>query len=179
MSPSNFSSSLPPPNRWQPQLGQNKAQATAALIADLFPTATIEVVSRYLDSVACAALVPRADIVLNTIDLDTPAFVDLYRAARAAGKPVLFPVNPIWMGTVIVFTPDSQSLDDFLGITDPAERLTAKEVTSRLFERIYEQVPGGMPAYLRELLHGYFDEDPASERRIPPLGAPNSASPHI
>jgi len=115
VSPSNFSSSLPPPNWWQPQLGQNKVQATAALIADLFPTATIEVVPRYLDSVACAALVPRADIVLNTIDLDTPAFVDLNRAARAAGKPVLFPVNPIWMGTVIVFTPDSQSLDDFLG----------------------------------------------------------------
>ena len=41
------------------------------------------------------------------------------------------------MGTVIVFTPDSQSLDDFLGITDPAERLTAKAVTSRLFEQIY------------------------------------------
>src|SRR5262249_41638357 len=62
-------------------LGQNKAVATATLIMDIQPDAHIEVVDRYLDVTDCAPLVSRADIVLNTIDLDTLAFLELNRVA--------------------------------------------------------------------------------------------------
>ncbi|HEX6541341.1 MAG TPA: ThiF family adenylyltransferase [Ktedonobacterales bacterium] len=163
-------------------LGQNKAEATAAIIKEIQPRAQVEVVPRYLDSADCALLVPHADIILNTIDLDTPAFLDLNRVARAAQKPVLFPLNPAWMGTVIVFTPESQSLDEFLGITGSQPSAAAPspgEVTLRLFERIYAQVPGGMPDDLQALIRAYFDQDTSpkvpggksvAERGAPQLG---------
>lgn len=138
-------------------LGQNKAQATAAILADIQPAATIEVVPSYLDAASAAELVTRADIILNTIDLDTPAFLDLNRVARAAGKPVLFPLNPAWMGTVVVFTPEAQSLDEFLGITDTSNPPSLDIITRRLLERIYAQVPGGLPDTLRTLLDASLD----------------------
>jgi molybdopterin/thiamine biosynthesis adenylyltransferase len=138
-------------------LGQNKAEATAALIKDIQPEAHIEVVDHYLDSADCARLIPRADIILNTIDLDTLAFLDLNRVARAAQKPVLFPLNPYWMGTLIVFTPTSQSLDDLLGIEHEApSRVSLSHVTTRLMEHIYAHVPGGMPPSMRSLMSGYL-----------------------
>jgi hypothetical protein len=154
-------------------LGQNKAAATAAIIADIQPAAQIEVVPRYLQSADMRDLVARADIILNTIDLDTPAFLDLNRVARAAGKPVLFPLNPVWMGTVVVFTAESQSLDEFLGLERPDDSMPVGAVTLRLFEQIYAQVPGGLPEPLRIMIARYFDQDGAggaSETRQ--LGAP-------
>jgi molybdopterin/thiamine biosynthesis adenylyltransferase len=141
-------------------LGRNKAEATAAIIKDIQPAAHVEVVARYLDAADCATLAPRADIILNTIDLDTPAFLELNRAARAAHKPVLFPLNPVWMGTLIVFTPDSQSLDEFLDTGHSAtDHMSLKEISMRLFEQIYAQVPGGMPANIRSLFADYLDQD--------------------
>ena len=139
-------------------LGQNKAEATAALIKDIQPEAQIEVVDHYLDSADCARLIPRADIILNTIDLDTLAFLELNRVARVARKPVLFPLNPHWMGTLIVFTPNSQSLDDLLGIEpDVPSRVSLSEVTTRLMEHIYAHEVGGMPPFMRSLMSGYLE----------------------
>jgi hypothetical protein len=76
------------------------------------------------------------------------------------------------MGTVIVFTADSQSLDEFL----QTEHLTIEQVsprilTMRLFEQIYAQVPGGMPEYMRRIISDYFDQD-----RAPSLAAPPDTS---
>lgn len=137
-------------------LGLNKAEATAAIIRDICPQAQVEVVAKYLDAADCAEIAPRADIILNTIDFDSPAFLELNRVARAAKKPVLFPLNPLWMGTVIVFTPESQSLDEFLGIettaTDPE---SLGNVAVRLIKRIYSQAPGGMPDSLKSLISDY------------------------
>ncbi len=153
-------------------IGQNKAEATAAIIRDIQPAATVEVVSHYLDIADCVALAPRADIILNTIDLDTPAFLELNRAARAAQKPVLFPLNPAWMGTVIVFTPDSQSLDEFLGLEQAtADQSSLKDVSLRLIEQIYSQVPGGMPEYMRSLADGYLQQDAPRDQSQDALAA--------
>jgi molybdopterin/thiamine biosynthesis adenylyltransferase len=143
-------------------LGQSKAEATAAIIKDIQPAAHIEVVTHYLDTADCATLVPRADIILNTIDLDTPAFLELNRIARAAQKPVLFPLNPVWMGTVIVFTADSQTLDEFLDTEHlTIDQVSPKTLTMHLFEQIYAQVRGGMPEHMRTIISDYFDQDAA------------------
>jgi molybdopterin/thiamine biosynthesis adenylyltransferase len=154
-------------------LGQSKAEATAAIIKDIQPAAQVEIVARYLDAADCATLVPRADIILNTIDLDTAAFLELSRAARAVHKPVLFPLNPLWMGTVIVFTPESQSLDEFLDIEHSAtDHQSVKDITVRLFERIYAQVPGGIPEQVRPLIAGYLAPDTPIARGLAEHGAP-------
>jgi molybdopterin/thiamine biosynthesis adenylyltransferase len=150
-------------------LGRNKAEATAAIIQDIQPHAQVEVVTHYLDTADCARLVPRADIILNTIDLDTPAFLELNRIARAAHKPVLFPLNPVWMGTVIVFTAESQSLDEFLDTEHlTIDQVSPRTLTMRLFERIYAQVPGGMPEYMRSIISDYFDQDAARSSTASP-----------
>ncbi len=151
-------------------LGQNKAEATASIIADIQPNAKIEIVPRYLDAADCAALAPRADIILNTIDLDTPAFLELNRAARTAGKPVLFPFNPAWAGTLLVFVPDGLSLDEFLGMQDFTEGQPIGDVALRLVERIYAQMPGGMPNQLKAIVQDYFDPNSEHFQVAPQLG---------
>ena len=151
-------------------LGQNKAEATAAIIADIQPNANIEIVPRYLDATDCAALVPRADIILNTIDFDSLAFLELNRVARAEGKPVLFPLNPAWMGTLMVFTPDGISLDEFLGIEDPTQPQSAQDITLRFAQRIFAGLPGGIPDSIKPLLPLYREQDPTTWKGDPQLG---------
>jgi hypothetical protein len=77
------------------------------------------------------------------------------------------------MGTVLVFTAESQSLDEFLGLERPEEPVPVGAVTLPLFEQIYAQVPGGRPDPLRVMIARYFEADTAgvaSETRQ--LGAP-------
>jgi tRNA A37 threonylcarbamoyladenosine dehydratase len=75
-------------------LGQNKAVATAAIIADIQPAAQIEVVPCCLESADMTGLVMRRHR-RQYHRPRYPAFLDLNRVARAAGKLALFPINPV------------------------------------------------------------------------------------
>lgn len=146
------------------QLGQNKASATAALISAICPAATIEVVPRFVGASDFQTLLPKADIVVNTIDMDNDAFVDLNRMCRQLEKPVLFPINIGWGGGVVVFTKDSVSLDDFI------KRAPGDDVATRVVRAILANMPEGMPPYLSELLPRFMNRTQHSWPFDPQLG---------
>jgi len=151
------------------QIGQNKAVVTARVIRRILPSADIEVIPRFVTRADFAPVVDRADVVVNTIDLTSGAFLDLNRMARSRGKPVIFPMNLGWGGVAIVFTPDSLALDEFIGIPAAADD-GHQALTTRLIQRVLERIPGGAPPYLREMLPGFLARDDRSWPYDPQLG---------
>lgn len=150
------------------QVGRNKAKCTAKQIRRIDPDVRIYTIPRFVSGPDFAELVAHSDIIVNTIDLSSIAFLELNRVAIAAGKSVLFPFNLGWGGALLVFTPDSMTLDDYLGI-DPQTPLTP-DVPTRLLQRTIEGLPGGAPPYLREALAKYVVRDEHSWPGDPQLG---------
>jgi molybdopterin/thiamine biosynthesis adenylyltransferase len=149
------------------QIGTNKAAATAEVLRGIRPDAQVEVLPHFLDERSFAAPLARADLVINSIDFDQPALFALNDAAQAAGKPVLFPLNLGWGGALLVFTPCSPGLDEFLGL-DPSDPDTSAHVEQHLVARIFEAA-GGVPPYLATTLADYQTHG-ASWPSVPQLG---------
>ena len=63
-----------------PQVGYNKAKATAEILA-VNPTANVEVIPEFLDESSYRTLLPRATLVINSIDFNNPALFSLNRDA--------------------------------------------------------------------------------------------------
>lgn len=149
-------------------LGLNKAKATAKLVRGVLPDAHINVLPRFLDARDFPRLTRKADVVINTIDLDNPAFLDLNRVARAVGTTVLFPINLGWGGALIVFTPQALSLDEFIGRGNAPD--VPALVETQLVQRILERLPGGIPPYMRALLPRFDGRRAESWPYDPQLG---------
>jgi molybdopterin/thiamine biosynthesis adenylyltransferase len=149
------------------QIGQNKAAATADLLRRIRPDVVVEVLPRMLDAVTCLEPLARADLVINSLDFDQPAIFALNRAAQAANKPVLQPVNLGWGGAVLIFNAETPSLEQFLEV-DPAT-VEYGEMLRRFIERVVRELPGGLPAYLAPLF-AQFRTDGAWWRESPQLG---------
>jgi molybdopterin-synthase adenylyltransferase len=146
------------------QIGVNKASATAALINSIAPAAEIRVVPEYVGKKGFGPLVEAADIVVNTIDMESMAFVELNRAARTAEKTVLFPINIGWGGGLLVFSPQSMSLDEFI------DESRGNDVATRVVVGILDRLPQGLPPYLGELLPKYSARTDRSWPYDPQLG---------
>ncbi len=137
------------------QLGVNKAVATARLLRAIRPDAQVEALPRFLDMETYAAPLARADLVVSSLDYNSPALFALNRAAQAAGKPVLIGLNLGWGGAVMVFTPQSPSLEEFLGV-EATDDLKPTDVAGRFLLRVFEAAPGGVPPYLAATFADYF-----------------------
>lgn len=122
-------------------LGANKAVALAKRLALINPGIDARIFTERIEPIGVDGIVELGDIVVNTVDFDESAWA-LNRAAREAGKPVLFPMNMGWGGFCLLFTPDSPGLEDLVG-PEPPE--TDAEFLGRLFAGL-EQFP--MPRYL-------------------------------
>jgi molybdopterin/thiamine biosynthesis adenylyltransferase len=149
------------------QLGQNKAAATADLLRQIRPDVEVEVVPRMLDEVTCLEPLARADLIINSLDFDQPAIFALNRAAQTANKPVLQPVNLGWGGAVLIFTAETPTLEEFLGI-DP-EAIAYDDVLQRFITRVLQGIPGGLPPYLVPLF-ARFQTQAESWQASPQLG---------
>lgn len=133
------------------QVGENKATATAELLRDIRPEIEVTALPEYIENDSYLASLDRADIIINSIDYDNPALFALARDARARGIPMIIPLNLGWGGAVMIFTADSMSVEEFLGV-DPAGPLIASEVSARLVTRAFKGSPQGVPSYLAEML---------------------------
>lgn len=177
------------------QINENKASATAATIRSLLPHAEIDVIPRFVGAADFPELVADVDFVINTIDLDSPAFLALNRTARAYGKTVLFPINLGWGGALLVFTPESCSLDEFLttvsvssaetypdvmaswdaldersSVLLPAFERDVSAATTQLVEHVLARLPNGIPSYLREAIPAFRERTPETWPYDPQLG---------
>lgn len=140
-------------------LDQNKAAALADILRSISPDVQVEVMrgkineQNYMDGIA------RSDFVINSIDFEQPAFLLLNRVAQAAGKTVLLPLNLGWIGVLLVFTPESPTLDQFLGIR--TGQVGGLDVASRLIERVVTGLPPSGQQYLAEPLKQFAKRDKA------------------
>ncbi len=150
------------------QIGRNKAEATAEALRGIRPDVDVETLPYFLDTRTYAEPLARADLVVNSMDYDNPALFQLSRAAKAAGKPMLIPLNLGWGGAVMAFTADSPALDTFLQI-DTDGVYSGTDVVTRLVTRVFERAPSGVPPYLAELF-AQFLSDYASWTHEPQLG---------
>jgi molybdopterin-synthase adenylyltransferase len=150
------------------QLGQNKAEATADLLRQIRPDVEVEVVPRMLDEVTCLEPLARADLVINSLDFDQPAIFALNRAAQAANKPVLQPVNLGWGGAVLIFNAETLTLEEFLEVD--AASVARGEVLRRFIERVVREIPGGLPAYLLPLFAQFQASETMWQDDGPQLG---------
>lgn len=131
------------------QIGENKAEATAALLRRIQPDVMVEVLPQMLDEASCLVPLARADVVLNSLDFDQPALFVLNRAAQQANKPVLQPVNLGWGGALLVFSAESPSLEEFIGCA--SDTTYRQDIFPQFIERVLHGLPSGVPPYLRAL----------------------------
>lgn len=96
-------------------LGKNKAQVLASMIKDVNPKAKVEYYPIFLkDKKLAKKLIDNSDVVVNMADPgEIMYFVTDY--SQETGKIVFFPLNILWGGYVLVFTPDSPRLKDLVG----------------------------------------------------------------
>lgn len=137
-------------------IGRNKARALADSVRSIRPDAEIEVIDRAIDESNFRDPMLRADVVVNSVDFHEPAFLRLNREAQAAGKLVLLPLHLGWTGVSMVFTPQSQTLDEFLGL--PPE-YDPQDVATTLVRRVVAQLPSATRHALTELVERFAARD--------------------
>jgi molybdopterin/thiamine biosynthesis adenylyltransferase len=99
------------------QVGRNKAEATAEVIREVNPAAEVEVFPVFIQNLEQAReQIGKADVVINTVDYAAPIFLALTDHARERGKHVFFPTNVGWGAVVMVFSPSSLSMADYLEV---------------------------------------------------------------
>ncbi len=118
-------------------VGQNKADATAAMIREVNPDAQVQVTPAFLQAEDADSIVQQSDLIVNMVD-PGPALYSLAKAAGEQGKISLFPLNVGFGGVLLVFGPQSPSLEEMLGPGTEAD----------LFLRIVVGLMPSMPSYL-------------------------------
>ena len=91
----------------------NKAVALQKRLNEICPSAKITVVSKFLNKNDLVQLIPTSDIVVNTIDFDSSAFIECNNLCHKYKKHELFPTNLGFGGSVIFSPPKSQKIGDF------------------------------------------------------------------
>lgn len=150
-------------------IGQNKAEALRVTILRINPFAVVEAIPEFVTLQNANALVAKADIIVDAIDPEAPLeIVALHRAARSSNKPVLLPVDTGWGAKLFVFTKDSFSYDELLGI-DPdisAEDLSAEDI----FGKTWSYFSTISPVYVQNIV------EEISSGRLEHYPQPSSAS---
>jgi molybdopterin/thiamine biosynthesis adenylyltransferase len=96
-------------------VGKNKAEATRQKILEINPLSRISTHPRFVRSRDEVATVVRgSDLVVNMADPDDAVYL-INDEAKSNGKPVFFPLTFGLGGYVLVFSPESASLQEILG----------------------------------------------------------------
>jgi hypothetical protein len=148
-------------------LGRNKARALADSIRSIRSDAELEIIDRAIDEHNFRDPMLRSDVVINSIDFDEAAFLQLNREAQAAGKLVLLPLHLGWTGVVLAFTSQSPTLDEFLDL--PAE-YEASDVATTLVRRVVAQLSPATQRALAQPIEQFAARD-ADWPGDPQLGA--------
>jgi molybdopterin/thiamine biosynthesis adenylyltransferase len=124
-------------------LGKNKAEALASMLKDVNPKVNVEYYPIFLrDKKLAKKLIDKSDVVVNMADPDEIMyFVNDY--AQETGKPVFFPLNVIWGGYVLVFTPDSPRMKEIIG--------KRKLKGNRFYLKLFQKTIGTFPPRLLKI----------------------------
>ncbi len=141
-------------------LSFNKARVSQKHLLDINDKIEVEVIEEYLTPDTLRDPISRSDLIVNTIDFDHPAFFDCNRQAQEQGKTVFFPLNIGWGGVLLVFSPDSPSLETFLEL-DSQRSCSFDQIKDKLIRKI---VRNNLPDYLLPLFD--LSDNPSSDEWI-------------
>ncbi|MFW7377998.1 MAG: ThiF family adenylyltransferase [Oligoflexus sp.] len=135
-------------------IGVSKAQTCADRLLLIDPEVSVKVIDRYLDHDDLNHEIPKADIVINTIDFDSPVFLLASRLCRQFKKLEIFPMNLGFGSSVCVFKEDSPSWETMLDFSNHVElKLSILEYIAR---------SASIAPYLQEAKQKYFQQTAAS-----------------
>ncbi len=96
-------------------IGSKKGDTVARAIKGINPQATVEVIHEWPVPSALDDFVQRVDLVIPANE-DLPYSLMVFRSARKMGKTAILCLPSGAMGWVSVFTPESQTVEDALGV---------------------------------------------------------------
>ncbi len=96
-------------------LGRPKVEVTAETVRAINPGAKVTVYPRLPTEEEIPGLVAGADIVIPAVD-DLPYSILIFRACRTLGKPAVLCLPAGALGWVTVFTPESATIEQAMGI---------------------------------------------------------------
>lgn len=143
-------------------IGRNKAEVTAELIQEINSDADVKIFPEFISTQdKVEEMVSAADIIINMVD-PSPTLYQINQVARSQSKPVIFPMNIGFGAAVMIFTADSQSIEEMIPPTE-------SNMTNEFFLRLVEKLQPQLPPYLMnhaELLM----QIRSGEIKIPQLG---------
>lgn len=132
-------------------VGKFKVDALARKIRAINPHAKIKKFPIFVDAKNADKLVRKSDIVIDTIDPDAAiAVLAMHRAAQKYKKSVIQPTDVGWGAMVQIFTPESISYEEMIGL-DPKVRID-KIDTKVAFEKFVDFFEKLMPDYVKSVL---------------------------
>lgn len=102
-------------------IGKSKAQCCAARLQAIDPDADVRVIDAFLDEKSLLLEIPGADVVINTIDFDSPAFLQSNRLCRQFPVLELFPMNIGFGSSVCVFQEGDKGWSELFDFQDHAD----------------------------------------------------------
>ncbi len=124
--------------------GKNKAEAASEIIRNINPNAKTDVHPFFIQDLnKIEEDLADVDFVVNTVDFDSPVFLSLTDFAKKKGKNVLFPINVGYGGVVMLFSPSSICMSEYLNV--PPDTSCDLDVFIERLSRDY------LPDYLKDL----------------------------
>jgi molybdopterin/thiamine biosynthesis adenylyltransferase len=126
-------------------LGKNKASELKKRLNLINPNANIQCIPRFLTEEDLKQLIPTVDVIINTIDFDSNAFISCNELCLKHNKPEIFPINFGFGATLIVSKNKTKPFEEFFSVKGKSE------LKSKLIEHLLQDAPN----YMKKALQTY------------------------
>jgi len=138
-------------------VGKFKVVALAHHLKQINPHTKIRKYPVFVDPKNAARLIKKADIIIDSIDPDASlAILAMHRAARKEHKVVIQPTDVGWGAMLQIFTPDSISYEEMIGLNPhtPLLNVNPKEVFTKFIEYFVKIMPSYVQKIAMEVAEG-------------------------
>lgn len=138
-------------------VGKFKVNALAAWLKKINPHIEIKKCPIFVDIKNAKRLVHKADIIIDSIDPDAAqAVIAMHRAAQKEHKTIIQPTDVGWGAMLQVFTPDSISYEEMIGLDPkvPVEKVDNQAAFMKFVEFFVKIMPPYVQALAMEVAEG-------------------------
>lgn len=132
-------------------IGCRKVLACAERLRAIDPTASIRVIDAYLDEATLRMEIPKADVVVNTIDFDSPVFLQSNHLCRQYPVLELFPMNIGLGSSVCVFQRDGKGWSELFQFENHVD------LKQKILQHLAQAAK--FAPYLQEAAARYFSQE--------------------
>lgn len=97
-------------------IGHWKVDGLKRRLLSINPNLQLTIVNKYLDKKDLSDFIPLSDFVVNTIDFDSPVFLDCHKLCKTNNVVELFPTNIFFGGSLIVNTPKTPEWTNYYNL---------------------------------------------------------------